>query len=133
MTEAEWLACGDPQRMLDFLREVYKPLSGRKLRLFGVICCRSVLRSEGEEELERAIEFAERCADAWASSEDWDSAYREVFEEWFYHFGNDSVVNAVYCFLSTQEAFEAAVWTALNAAEAAHFLEGHGTRESESL
>src|SRR5262245_22965662 len=56
MTEAEWLACDDPQAMLDALNggEVVSPagipdwspglmqLSDRRLRLFACACCRQV-------------------------------------------------------------------------------------------
>src|SRR5262245_54235495 len=65
MTEAQWLACRDPQRMLlalgtnDSLRG---RASDRKLRLFACACCR---RSWGllVEELRRSIETAELFAD----------------------------------------------------------------------
>ena len=39
MTEQEWLACNDPQKLLDFLRDI---ISDRKLRLFALACCRRV-------------------------------------------------------------------------------------------
>src|SRR4051812_32492042 len=60
MNEAEWLACTDPQRMLEFLRG---KASDRKLRLFAVACCRrlrSVLRAQTTREL---LECSERVAD----------------------------------------------------------------------
>jgi hypothetical protein len=39
MTEQEWLACGDPQPMLEFLRG---QVSERKRRLFRIACCRQL-------------------------------------------------------------------------------------------
>ena len=39
MTEKEWLECGEPQRMLEFIRH---RCGVRKLRLFVVACCREV-------------------------------------------------------------------------------------------
>src|SRR5262245_6634951 len=39
MTEAEWLACTDPEQMLRF---VYGRVSNRKLRLFACACSRRI-------------------------------------------------------------------------------------------
>src|SRR5262249_45466078 len=59
MTEAEWLACTDPQKMLEFLRG---QASDRKLRLFGCGCCRLVWEKVPNED-RAAVELAEMFAD----------------------------------------------------------------------
>ena len=60
MTEAGWLACAEPDRMLYFLREKE---SARKLRLFGCACCRSLWQWLDDERCQRGIEAAECFAD----------------------------------------------------------------------
>ena len=60
MTEQEWLACTDPQKMLDFLRG---KVSDRKLRLFAVACCRCLRDLLWDAALEDAIRVAEAVAD----------------------------------------------------------------------
>jgi hypothetical protein len=68
MTEAEWLAFGDPGPMLDFLRG---KASDRKLRLFIVVCCRHLQSSwESPPVYNEFLEWAELFADGAASSED---------------------------------------------------------------
>ena len=64
MSEAEWLACVDPQAMLAFLRE---KTTERKLRLFSVACCRHVWNMFDKIGRD-AVELSERYADGLATS-----------------------------------------------------------------
>ena len=60
MTEAEWLTCVEPQRMLELLRH---SVWERKLRLFAVACCRRNWHRITVEAIKEAIQVAERYAD----------------------------------------------------------------------
>src|SRR5262245_51468559 len=67
MTEAEWLACDDPERMLEHLGDRASP---RKCRLFAVACCRAIWDDFADPDCIRAIDLAERRADGGASDEE---------------------------------------------------------------
>jgi hypothetical protein len=75
MTEAEWLACDDPQKMLDFLRG---KASDRKLRLFACACCRRIWHLLVHDRSRNGIEVAEKYADGVAKDEELDAADDEV-------------------------------------------------------
>jgi hypothetical protein len=60
MTEAEWMACTDPQKMLQFLRG---RASDRKLRHFLVACARRVLPRPPDLDEVEALAVAERFTD----------------------------------------------------------------------
>ena len=71
MTEAEWLTCTDPEKMLEFLRG---KASERKLRLFAVACCRRIWRLFKDDNNRRAVEVSERLADGLATNAERRSA-----------------------------------------------------------
>jgi hypothetical protein len=65
MTEAEWLGCDDPDRMLQFLQG---KASERKLRLFACACVRRVWGLLAEERSRKGVEVSERYADGLAGA-----------------------------------------------------------------
>jgi hypothetical protein len=70
MTEAEWLACACPRRMLDEHQWQLPPrpaFSDRKLRLFACACCRQVWHQFTDPRSQQAVEVAEAYADGAAT------------------------------------------------------------------
>lgn len=67
MTEAEWLACDQPQRMVDFLRG---RASDRKLLLFAVSCYRHIFPLLNEQRSRNAVLVAENFIEGAASLEE---------------------------------------------------------------
>lgn len=76
MTEAEWLTCGEPARMLEFLSG---RASDRKLRLFACACARQVWRSLKARRGREAVEVAERYADGQVRPAVLHEAKRQAF------------------------------------------------------
>jgi hypothetical protein len=70
VTEAEWLACSDPDAMLEFLAK-NRGISERRLRLFGIACCHSANVPD-----EKLIAVAQRFADEKAGGEDLNARTR---------------------------------------------------------
>lgn len=74
MTEAEWLGCDDPEKMLKF---VQGHASQRKLRLFAVWCCGRLRESLYDIE-EKAVAVVEKFLAGEATEEDRAAAFAEV-------------------------------------------------------
>ncbi|HEV3383949.1 MAG TPA: hypothetical protein VG097_04000 [Gemmata sp.] len=72
MTEVEWLACADPGRMLQFIRD---KASDRKLRLFIISCCRYFIGRLHNQATQRALAIAEQFAEGKATGEELQAAY----------------------------------------------------------
>jgi hypothetical protein len=87
MTEADWLGCADPTRMVDFLtrRRTRGRSRERRLTLFACACCRRLGRLIPTEPCRRAIEVAERYADGLATEQErfaaWSAAVASAEEE----------------------------------------------------
>jgi hypothetical protein len=64
MTEADWLACDDLERVLLSVWQDFRITSNRKERLFACACCRRVWLLLTDGRARRAVEAAERYADA---------------------------------------------------------------------
>src|SRR5262245_56409381 len=75
MTEAEWLACRGPERMLELLVGKY---SDRKWRLYACGCCRVAWHLLTEEESRRAVEVAERFAEGGETRQALAEAHRQA-------------------------------------------------------
>ncbi|AMV24987.1 hypothetical protein VT84_11350 [Gemmata sp. SH-PL17] len=101
MTEAEWLACEEPARMLP---RVQQRASNRKLRLFAVACCRLFWDEFPIEVTRSAIEINERLADGRATEAELraarNAAHREAWLAEYYTrrepHGTDSTERRAY-------------------------------------
>src|SRR5215216_2718109 len=83
MTEADWLACDDPARMLRALqsnaaRRVKAKVRERKLRLFACACCRQVWGRFTRATSRHAVEVAERFAEGEATRRELAAACDDV-------------------------------------------------------
>jgi hypothetical protein len=92
MTEAEWLACADPTRMLGFLK---RRGSARKRRLFNVGCCRRVWHLLADARSQGAVLVGEQYVDGHASREELRAAHREA--EFAYSALRPTPSPALYC------------------------------------
>src|SRR3954454_9903332 len=78
MTETEWLACADPEVLLDCLRVAG---TNRKLRLFACACARQVWELLTGERGREAVRTAERFADGLATWQEMFAARNAPWDE----------------------------------------------------
>jgi hypothetical protein len=125
MTEAEWLACADPERMVRFLNG---KASDRKLRLFACNCARQVWDLLAGRLGREAVAASERYADGLAEEADLEAARRALTDwlnESFYYWRSSNYsaepLPALRAALATCHAspFRAALEAAKQIAQAA--------------
>jgi hypothetical protein len=80
MTEAEWLACEEPKRMLEYL---WGKAGDRKLRLFAVACCRLLPALLAARDVPALLRVAELLADGLVPFADTE-AVRTPPDDWTY-------------------------------------------------
>jgi hypothetical protein len=86
MTEAEWLTCEDPERMLAFLTAIpvydLHGSTSRKLRLFACAAVRTVWDRLKEERCRQAVQAAELFADGLADARELNAAREGALRVW---------------------------------------------------
>jgi hypothetical protein len=108
MTEAEWLTCNDPRRMLLVFQEAVVPgdkrftTGDRQLRLFACACCRTVWPNLTDARSRRAVKVAERYVDGLATAEQLRKAEYDANQAQFKLWRRE--------FLSSSDASEAQGW-----------------------
>src|SRR5436190_17457809 len=93
MTEAEWLACLQPVRLLDHIHAT----DSRKLRALAVACCRRIIAFVDDLRMVAALDAAERFVDG------------EITADLLKHHHN--ATSDAYCDVEHEQAW-AAVWCA---------------------
>jgi hypothetical protein len=145
MDEATWLACADPEPMLEL---VLGKASDRKLRLFACACCRRIWHRRAvelpagvpqwlkgtpmkNERLRKAVEAAERYADGKATAEELVAARAVALEA-----GRTPARDAAEAAARTWSAWSAASeawWRAARAVAGARAYAGAELAEQANL
>jgi hypothetical protein len=94
MTEAEWLACGDPHVLLSCVKQhrgMRRPRKQRRQRLFSVACCRRIWSVIPSDRSRACVEVAERFADGQATEDELRAAEKEASAIWQADAPNDGL------------------------------------------
>jgi hypothetical protein len=102
MTERDWIDCVHPREMLEFLRG---KTSLRKLRLFGVVCCRRIWKSLHDKRSRAAVELAELYADDELTAKRLIAAERAAFHVGWGSTRQDFAAEAACLVAMTQSRF----------------------------
>jgi hypothetical protein len=81
MSESDWLACTDPESMLEWLQGNANA-SDRKLRLLAVACCRRLTHLVDDSQLWDAATIAEQFADGSTDEETREVWLWSEFDRW---------------------------------------------------
>jgi hypothetical protein len=137
MTEAEWLACDDPEPMRYAVRET---ASNRKLRLFAILCCSRISYMLTDQRSRNALSQAERLAEGQMTQRERRNWYRTL-RGYADDFAPDEAVTGTFHRSPHFAASEAAEWSAIAIGAAAdmassdvdHIRVGHQARDAEKL
>lgn len=77
MKDTDWLACREIEKLLKFLPKLQPKPSARKLRLYGVGCCRW-LGDRLDASCRQAVDVAEKFADGGATLDELTAAHAEA-------------------------------------------------------
>jgi hypothetical protein len=123
MTEAEWLACADPQQMLSF---VQGRASDRKLRLFGAACCWERGALLYEEANRRCLAAFVRFADGEVTWRKAQAARDAAFPTWGH-------VSILQCPDAGEDAYETALGAAGPATPTEYFGRNRNAAQARLL
>jgi hypothetical protein len=76
MTEEEWCETNDVNELVGSICQDLRPISHRKLRLFGCACCRAVWKSMRDSRARRIVKLSEQFADGDVSNQQFIKARR---------------------------------------------------------
>jgi hypothetical protein len=111
MTEAEWFACDDPVKLLNYVGRHHP--NERKLRLYAVAGCRRVWAFLPDERFRRAVEVAELFADGAMSNKVRSACWTKVDKA---KMSIDSATDDRFGDMSKWPAASMAAWMATAAA-----------------
>ena len=126
MTEAEWMACQNPQEMLDFLRG---KVSDRKLWLVACGYCRSIWHLLHDPRSQRAVEAAERAAEGHITRAELEQISEAAIQAWREHFDVGSAAASQTSFV---RGLDHRTWLEWIASNTANTVESNGRRNGRA-